>query len=71
MINEILVYNSKTYEQTDKVPIALRASVTREDNEIIQMTKSDDDKYLAVMTGKFLLNSSQAVNNQLYIFVLK
>ena len=41
------------YEQTDKVPIALRASVTREDNEIIQMTKSDDDKYLAVMTGKF------------------
>ena len=63
-----MIYNSKTYKQSDVVPITLLESVTREPNEIINIVSSSDDKYLAVLTGKKLAEKMQLIINQLYIF---
>jgi hypothetical protein len=64
------MYDSDTFQEIAHVPITLLPSTTREPNEIICMTKSADEIYLAVISGKNLVMNEQK-HNQLFIFTRK
>lgn len=49
------------------MPISLLKADTREPNQIIAMAKSQDEEYLAVISGKILIMNEQKTN-QLFIF---
>lgn len=49
------------------MPISLLKADTREPNQVIAMAKSQDEEYLAVISGKILIMNEQKTN-QLFIF---
>lgn len=66
-VDEVLIYNSETYQLVDKLPIKLFPTETREPNEIIAIQKCQNEEYLAVISGKNLIAGEQKTN-QLFIF---
>jgi hypothetical protein len=54
-VDKIIMYSSGKFEELDRVPIKLLESVSREPNEVICMQKSEDENYLAVISGKNLI----------------
>lgn len=66
-VDKIIMYSTSKFEELDRVPIKLLESVSREPNEVICMQKSDDEMYLAVISGKNLIMNQQK-HNQLFIF---
>tara|TARA_B110000285_G_C15117245_1_gene614851 strand:+ start:1192 stop:1995 length:804 start_codon:yes stop_codon:yes gene_type:complete len=67
-MDRISIYSSDSFQEINEVPIIVVPSTTREQNEIICMQKSDDEKYLAVIAGKNLVMNEQK-HNQLFIFI--
>lgn len=67
--DHILIYDLDTFQQVDKIKIALLETKTseRERNEIIGMTLSKCENFLAVITGKNLIMNKQQ-QSQLFIF---
>lgn len=47
--------NSETYEEYEQFPIELIKSETREPSQVIAMQKSDDEEFVAVISGKILI----------------
>ena len=66
-VDTIIMYDSESFEQIDSVPIKLLKADTREPNQVIAMVKSQDEEYLAVVSGKILIMNEQKTN-QLFIF---
>lgn len=66
-IDKVLVYDSDTFTQVSEVPIALLKTETREPNEVIGLQKSNNEVYIAVISGKNLVQRQQK-QNQLFIF---
>jgi hypothetical protein len=56
------MFNSDTFKAIDKIPITLFESDSREPNEVIGMTKSKCEKWIAVISGKNLVMCRQAYN---------
>jgi len=59
-VDQIIMFNSDTYKVIDKIPITLFESDSREPNEVIGMTKSKCEKWIAVISGKNLVMCRQA-----------
>ena len=66
-IDCIDIYNSTYFRKVGSIPIPLLPTETREPNEIIGIQKSQDEKFLAIVTGKNLIMNQQK-QNQLFIF---
>jgi len=54
-IDKIIMYDCETFEELDSVPVQLLKADTREPNQVIAMAKSQDEEYLAVISGKILI----------------
>lgn len=54
-IDEIFIYDIDTYEEKSKVAIELLKTTAREPNEVIGMSKSKCEQWLAVISGKNLI----------------
>jgi len=54
-IDQIKIFSSETFRQIGMIPIKLLPTETREPNEIIGITKSKCEKWLAVVSGKHLI----------------
>lgn len=65
--NQIRVYDSSTLEITDRMEVELMKTESREPNEIIGMTKSPNQEFIALITGKNLIKLEKDTN-QLFIF---
>jgi hypothetical protein len=61
------MYDSETFEFIGELPIKLLPTESREINEIISIAASEDDKQVAVISGKYLVGGMQKTN-QLFIF---
>lgn len=66
-IDKIYVHDSETYQRIGEMPITLLKTETREPNQIIALRKSNDDRYIACISGKNLIMKQQKPN-QLFIF---
>ena len=66
-IDQVLIYDSSSYEVKGQIPIKLLTTETREPNEIIGMCKSNCEMWLAVISGKNLVMNQQK-QNQLFVF---
>lgn len=67
-VDRITVHDSGHFGQINTIPIKLMVTETREPNQVIGMTKSKCDKWLAVISGKHLIMNEQAQNQ---LFILK
>ena len=54
-IDRIYIYDSKTYQKIGEMPIKLLKTQMREPNQIIALRKSQDEKYIACISGKNLI----------------
>lgn len=61
-IDRIIIYDCHTFAQIGELPISLLKADTREPNQVISMQKSQDEKLLAVISGKFLIKNEQKFN---------
>lgn len=62
-IDSVYIYDSYTFNQTGKLEITLLESVNeREPNQVLSMRKSQDENYVAVVTGKHLLREESKFN---------
>ena len=61
-IDKVLVYDSDTFTQVSEIPIKLLKTETREPNEVIGMQKSNNEIYIAVISGKNLVQRQQKQN---------
>ena len=66
-IDQVIMYDSRTFKEVSKIPIALLKTETREPNQVIAMQKCQDEEYLAIISGKILIMNEQKTN-QLFIF---
>jgi len=66
-IDRVAVYDAETFQAVDEIPITLLKADTREPNQVIAIQKSDDEEYLAIISGKILIMNEQATN-QLFVF---
>lgn len=66
-IDKIYMYDSETYQRIGEMPITLLQTETREPNQIIALRKSNDETYVACISGKNLIMKQQKPN-QLFIF---
>ena len=55
-VDKVIIYNSETYEYYSELPIKLLKTDTREINEIISISASKGDEYIAVISGKNLVD---------------
>jgi len=67
-VDQITVHDSNHFNQINTIPIKLMVTETREPNQVIGMTKSKCEKWLAVISGKNLIMNGQAQNQ---LFILK
>ena len=67
-VDQITVHDSNHFNQINTIPIKLMVTETREPNQVIGMTKSKCDRWLAVISGKNLIMNGQAQNQ---LFILK
>jgi hypothetical protein len=54
-LDQLMVYDSVTFEELDRIPINLMDSAEREPNEILAIQKCQNEEYLAIITGKNLI----------------
>ena len=68
-INEVLFYDVDSFEEIVdcRLGIPLLESTEREPNEIISMEISNDEEFLAIISGKNLVMNEQ-FTNQLFIY---
>jgi hypothetical protein len=58
-IDKVLIYGSQSLNLCGKIPVSLLSSVNREPNQIIGMTLSKCEEWLAVISGKNLVMNEQ------------
>ena len=58
-IDKVLMYDCDNFKQVGSLPIALLVTETREPNEVIGITYSQDQKWLAIISGKNLVMDEQ------------
>ena len=71
-INKVHVINSQTYKEMPDEHIEVKLledKTAREPNQILSMALSDDEDYLALITGKNLIKNQQTPN-QLFVYKL-
>lgn len=61
-VDQVLMYDSETFAQYDEIPIKLLPTQAREPNEVIGVQKSDDERWLAIVSGKNLVMNEQRQN---------
>ena len=61
------MFDSYTYKQCGEIPIQLLDNNTREPNQVIGLQKSKCENWLAIISGKLLIQEKQK-QNQLFIF---
>ena len=61
-IDKIFIIDAETFQKVGEIPIKLLKTETREPNQIISMTLSKNQNYLAVISGKNLVMKQQKVN---------
>lgn len=66
-VDRMIMYDVDTFQACGEIPIKLLPANSREPNEIIGIQKSDDEMWLAVISGKNLIMNEQS-QNQLFIF---
>ena len=59
--------DNQTFQKVGEIPITLLKTETREPNEVIGITKSLDESWIAIISGKNLVMNEQK-QNQLFIF---
>ena len=69
-VDKLMLFENITYQKVGEIPIPLLKTESREPNEIIGIQKSDDEQYLAIISGKNLIMDEQK-QNQLFIFKRK
>ena len=57
--DKVYMFDIDTFKEVGKIPITLLKTETREKNEIIGMQKSQDDNFLAIISGKNLVMNEQ------------
>lgn len=62
LIDKILMVDSTTFQVCGELPVQLMPTESREPNEIIGITKSPDDDWVAVISGKNLVMDEQMQN---------
>ena len=55
MIDKVLMYDCENLQFCGLIPITLLVTETREPNEVIGIQKSDDEDWLAIISGKNLV----------------
>lgn len=58
----ISLYDSTDFQFVWSLPITLLESTEREPNEVLTVTKCQNEEYLAVLSGKNLIMAEQKVN---------
>ena len=58
-IDKVVMYDSESFNKVGTIPITLLITETREPNEVIGITYSLDQKYLAIISGKNLVMGEQ------------
>lgn len=53
--DKVVQYKTETYEEDGTLPIKLLKSDTRETTEILALQKCQNEEYLAVLSGKYLI----------------
>ena len=61
-IDKIIIYDANNFNIVNTIPIKLFVSETREPTQVIGMTISKCEKWLAVISGKNLIKNEQALN---------
>jgi hypothetical protein len=51
-IDKVIVYDSSTFKEVDQIPITLLKADTREPNQVIALKASEDEEWIAIITGK-------------------
>lgn len=59
-VDQILMFDSTSFKACGKIPITLLPTETREPNEIIGIEKSNDEDWIAVISGKNLVMNEQS-----------
>ena len=57
--DKVFIFDIDTFKQVGEIPLTLLKTETREKNEIIGMQKSQDDNFLAIISGKNLVMNEQ------------
>lgn len=58
-IDKVMMFDSENFKQIGSIPITLLITETREPNQVIGITSSQDQKMLAIISGKNLVMSEQ------------
>ena len=58
-VDQVLIYDTLTFRVCGRIPISLLSSVSREPNEIIGMSASKCEDWLAIISGKNLVMNEQ------------
>jgi hypothetical protein len=66
-INKVLIYDQDSFQQVGAIPIELLKSEGREPNKVIAIVVSQDEEFVAIISGKTLLMNEQ-FTNQLFLF---
>ena len=61
-LNKINLYDCNNYSFKGKLPIKLLDSDSREPNEIVSMQKCQNEEFVAIISGKNLLNTNKVLN---------
>ena len=59
-VDRIYIFDSNTYQKQDEIGIQLLKTTSREPNEVIGMTKSKCERWVAIISGKNLVMNKQA-----------
>jgi hypothetical protein len=54
-IDKVIIYNSNTFQEVGSIPIKLLKADTREPNQVIAIQASEDQEYVAIISGKILI----------------
>lgn len=65
-LNRVVMYDINTLKECGEIPIELLAGTSREPNQVIGIQKSEDENWLAIISGKNLVMDEQ-MQNQLFI----
>ena len=61
-IDQVIIYDSDTFQPIDNIPISLLKADTREPNQVIAIQKSQCEQYVAIVSGKILIMNEQKTN---------
>lgn len=56
------MYDSETFAPYDEIPIKLLPTTAREPNQVIGIQKSENERWLAIVSGKNLVMNEQRQN---------